>query len=267
MFITISIYYFMNLINKLIYILGGNGLIGRETVKILSSSGAKIIIIDKNINKNLDKDKLNSQKSSIIQTKFDLEKLNLLEKNLNKIILKYRTPDIFINCAYPKSLDWKKNNFENIDLKSFKKNIEIQLISSAWTNYLIAKKMKSFKKKGKIIQIGSIYGKISQDPELYKGTSIKENFTYPLIKGGMSKFMQQMAVYYAKYNISINSISPGGIKSNQDKNFVKKYSAKTPISRMAEPQEVASFIRFLCLEQSSYIIGQDLVIDGGFSKI
>ena len=76
-----------------------------------------------------------------------------------------------------------------------------------------------------------------------------------------------MAVYYAKYNTSITSISPGGIKSNQDKNFVKKYSAKTPISRMAEPQEVASFIRFLCLEQSSYIIGQDLVIDGGFSKI
>ena len=103
MFITISIYYFMNLINKLIYILGGNGLIGRETVKILSSSGAKIIIIDKNINKNLDKDKLNSQKSSIIQTKFDLEKLNLLEKNLNKIILKYRTPDIFIT-AHTQSL-------------------------------------------------------------------------------------------------------------------------------------------------------------------
>ena len=62
--------------------------------------------------------------------------------------------------------------------------------------------------KGKIIHLGSIYGNISQDLSLYKGTSIKENFTYPLIKGGISKFMQQLAVYYAKYE-GLNTFKSG----------------------------------------------------------
>ncbi len=257
----------MSLKNKIIYILGGNGLIGQASVKILLDTDAKIIILDNNINDKFINNFPTIYHKQIIQVKFNLEKLNLLEKNLKKIISKYRIPDVFINCSYPKSIDWKKNNFEQINLESFKKNIEIQLTSNAWTNYLIAKNMKNKKKKGKIIQLGSIYGKVSQDTDLYKGTSIKENFTYPLIKGGISKFMQQMAIYYAKHNIIINTISPGGIKSNQDKYFIKKYSKKTPINRMAKPEEIASFIRYLCLDESSYIVGQDLVIDGGFSKI
>lgn len=257
----------MTLKNKLIYILGGSGLIGNATVETLLNSGANIIILDKFINHKLKNKRLIDKNTSLTKVQFDLEKINLIEKSLKKILSKYNIPDIFINCSYPKTKDWNKNNFENIKLNSFKKNIEIQLIANSWTNYLVAKNMKLKNKKGKIIQIGSIYGSISQDPKFYKGTKIKENFTYPLIKGGITKFMQQLAVYYAEHGILINTISPGGIINNQDQIFIKKYSAKTPASRMAKPEDIASFIKFICLEDSSYLIAQDLVIDGGYSKI
>ena len=127
--------------------------------------------------------------------------------------------------------------------------------------------MKSKKIKGKIIQLGSIYGNVSQDLNLYKDTYLKENITYPLIKGGISKFMQQIAVYYAKYDILINTVSPGGVKSNQDKKFVSKYNYKTPINRMANPSEISELILFLSSDSSSYILGQDILIDGGYTKI
>ncbi len=257
----------MSLNNKLIYILGGYGLIGKATAEALSNTGSKIIILDKLINQKIKKSKLINKNTSLTKVQFDLEKIDLIEKSLKKILSKYKTPDIFINCSYPKTKDWHKNNFDNIKLKSFKKNIEIQLIANSWTNYLIAKNMKIKNKKGKIIQIGSIYGTVSQDPKFYRGTKIKENLTYPLIKGGITKFMQQLAVYYAEHGIIINTISPGGIINNQDNNFIKKYSAKTPARRMAKPDDIASFIKFICLEDSSYVVGQDLVIDGGYSKI
>ena len=249
--------------NKSVYVLGGNGLIGNSIVENFLKLDALVFILDKKIKKKSKKFEIKNK----IELNFDLSNPKNLERNLNKIFLKYNVPDIFINCAYPKTKDWKKNNFESISFNSFKKNIELQLISNSWVNYLVAEKMKLNKIKGKIIHLGSIYGNISQDLSLYKGTSIKENFTYPLIKGGISKFMQQLAVYYAKYDILINTVSPGGILNNQDNKFISKYNNKTPINRMANPSEISELILFLSSEASSYILGQDILIDGGFTKI
>ncbi len=254
----------MKLTNKYVCVLGGSGLIGKSIVKLLIQDGANVLILDKIIK---DKSQKKYNKKNLKYIYFDLEKILKSDDYFNKVFINKKVPDIFINCSYPKTADWKKGDFKNIKFESFKKNIDIQLTANTWINYQAALIMKKKKIKGKIIQIGSIYGKVSQDLELYKRTTIKESFTYPLIKGGMSKFMQQMAVYFAKYNIIINTVSPGGIKNNQDKKFISNYSSRTPLKRMANADEISSLVRFLCTEESSYIVGQDIIIDGGFSKI
>ena len=70
---------------------------------------------------------------------------------------------------------------------------------------------------------------------------------------------------YAKHNISLNSISPGGVFNHQDVNFVKKYSNRVPIGRMAKVEDLFTTVLFLSSEESSYILGQNIILDGGLS--
>ena len=115
-------------------------------------------------------------------------------------------------------MDWKNNSFKKINLKSFKKNIDIHLNSFAWTAKIIADSM-SKRKKGSIILLSSIYGLVGQKPFIYENTKMSESMTYSIIKGGINTLTKQMSAYYGKYNIRVNAICPGGIFNNQEKNL------------------------------------------------
>ena len=130
------------------------------------------------------------------------------------------------------------------------------------------------KKKGNILMLGSIYGSLAQDMNLYKNTELSENFTYPIIKGGLVNFTRQMASYYGKKKIRINLINSGGLNGtskatnkNLSKKFLKRYEEKTPLKRMGKPNEIASCALFLTSEAASYITGEILTVDGGWSCI
>ena len=83
-----------------------------------------------------------------------------------------------------------------------------------------------------------------------------------------------MAAYYGKHNIEINAISPGavlghvkGLKNKQDPKFIKAYIKNTPMKRLSNPQEIANLVNFMVSEECSYVTGQNLIIDGGYSII
>ena len=97
--------------------------------------------------------------------------------------------------------------------------------------------------------------------------------TYSIMKGGILSFTKQMASYYSKKGIRINNVCPGGvidkskIKSKKYKTFIKNYSSRCPAGRLAEPSEIATSIVFLSSDDSSYITGTSLVVDGGWTAI
>ena len=99
----------IRLTNKKVYILGGFGLIGSKVVASTLSIGAKVIILD------VQKKQI---PNNVKYEKFDCSKLNNLEKNFNRIILKFGGPDVFINCSYPRTKDWGKSSFNKITLKT-----------------------------------------------------------------------------------------------------------------------------------------------------
>ena len=135
---------------------------------------------------------------------------------------------------------------------------------------LIANLMVKKNKPGTIIQLGSIYGIVGQDINIYKNTNMAENMTYSIIKGGILSLTRQMASYYGKFNIRINSVCPGGVfnkKYPQNKIFIKNYRNRVPLKRLAENKEIASSIIFLSSEASSYITGTALMVDGGWTCI
>ena len=125
-------------------------------------------------------------------------------------------------------------------------------------------------KNGSIIQIGSIQGILGNDGRIYKGSKlfgkkISSPAVYSASKAAVIGFSRYLATYLAKHNIRVNSISPGGVENQHNKTFLKNYSYKVPLSRMANKQEIASAILFLSSKESSYITGQNIVVDGGYS--
>ena len=254
-----------NFKNKLIYIFGGSGLIGNEVSSTLSNLGAKII--------NLDIKKNKTKKKNIVFYNFDCKKYDENFK-IKLLIKKFGCPDILINCSYARTDDWTKNNFADCKLSSFKKNIDYQLNFICWSSHIIANEMKKRKINGKIILLNSIYGIRGQDLNIYKGSTMRENMTYSIAKGGITNFVRQMCSYYAKYNLHINSVISGGLKGhtagsskNQNKKFLKNYSVKCPMKRLGKVEEVSNLIVYLSSNASNYINGSNIVIDGGMTSI
>ena len=244
--------------NKKIIILGGNGLIGSAISSLFHANGGKVIIIDKK------KSKLQKKINQVICDISDIQKIEDTLKKLQNIKF---NPDIFINCSYPKSNQWKKTNYKQVKYKYLNDNVEIHLNSYVWIAKVIAEIMKKNKISGSIVQLSSIYGILGQDNFLYKNTEINESLVYPVIKGAIINSVRSMAAYYGPSNIRINSISPGGVYDGHSKEFLKKYKLKTPMNRMCKPDEVAYAALFLGSDASSYVTGTNLVVDGGFSII
>ena len=251
--------------NKKIFIIGGNGTIGKEIVKVFLDKEYIVTVLDIKKKKN---------KKNIFFEYFDTCDFNNFEKFFIKLIQKYGCPQVLINCSYPKTHDWNTYDIENLKIDYLRKNVDLHANSYAWSTLRFAKEMKKKNIKGSIILINSIYGLVAQNEELYKGTNIKINPVYSLIKGGLLTFVKSISSYFGKYNIRINSIVAGGIaghvvglQNKQSKNFKNNYIKKTLLKRMGDAKDIANASFFLASNKSSYITGSNLVVDGGFTSI
>ena len=146
--------------NKLAYVIGGDGLIGKEIVKAFLENEAEVVILD--LKKNI------STKSSRLHNEiFDCADLNNIENNLHKYLNKYGPPDILINCSYPRTSNYGKSSFDSVDLPTLRENVDIHMNSFSWIAKVIGDEMVKSKIKGSIIQFGSIYGLLGQDLSVY----------------------------------------------------------------------------------------------------
>lgn len=253
----------LNFKNKLAFVLGGSGLIGNMVINKLEKLGCKTLNLD--IKKPI--------KLRYDYLKFNCTKIKEI-RNYSQITNKYGVPDIFINCAYPKTKDWDKNNFEKVKFISLKENIEKQLITSSFLIKEVAEKNRKKKKKCSIILLNSIYGLVGQDKSIYKGTNVYENISYSITKGALSNLTKQMCSHYSKYGIRVNNVCPGGVldlkskkKSKIYNKLLKNYSRRCPMGRMATPEEIADPIIFLASDNANYISGISLIVDGGWTSI
>lgn len=119
-------------------------------------------------------------------------------------------------------------------------------------------------KNGKIINIGSIYGVVPPDKKIYGDSGRNSSEIYGATKAGVIQMTKYWAGYLGEYNIKVNSISPGGIFANQKQFFLDNYTKKVPFKRMAEVDDFFGIICFLSSDDSNYITGQNIAVDGGF---
>lgn len=247
--------------NRVTFVVGGSGLIGREILLAHLCKGSKVI--------NLDIKKSNIKHKNLISKIIDLSDYKSSSQKILELIDQYGIPDIYINCSYPKTKDWVKNNFSALTAESYKMNLDIHLNSYVLISRLLAEKMKK-KKQGSIVLLGSIYGLVGQDLSIYKNTNMRENITYSVIKGGIVNYTRQMASYYGPKNIRVNCLCPGGVLdkiNSKNKNFIKNYKTKVPLGRLAKTREIAACCLFLSSNASTYVTGTTMLVDGGWTSI
>lgn len=245
----------MILKDKVIVVTGGSGLIGSCIINDLKKKGAIAINAEISIDTDLSQGNVHCDITSE-------ESVNDL---INIVLKRYSKIDGLVNNAYPRTKDWG-TKFEEIPLSSWKKNVDMQLNSV----FLLCQKVLNQMVKqryGSIVNIGSIYGVVGNDFTIYEGYGGTSPAAYCAIKGGIINLSRYLASYFGKYGIRINCVSPGGIKDNQHPSFIERYEYKSPLKRMGKPEEIAPAISFLLSDESSFITGHNLMVDGGWTAI
>ena len=117
---------------------------------------------------------------------------------------------------------------------------------------------------GSIVLLGSLYASQSPHHNIYGG-GVEQPIAYTVAKHGILGLTRYLAAKYAKDGVRVNCLSPGGVYNGQDATFVRRFSELCPIGRMATPDEVCGAVAFLVSDESKYMTGQELVVDGGWS--
>ena len=264
----------LNIKKNTTVITGATGMLGKEFALALAQNGSKIAIIDLNRVKTEKLAKLISTKYKIkciglacdVSNDADVANMaNTVEKKLGKI-------DVLINNAATKgkSLDDYFKPLEKYNLDTWKEIMDVNLNGMYIVSKEIGTRMAK-RKKGSIIQTSSIYSShMASDQRIYKGSSylgkeINTPAAYSVSKSGIVGLTLHLASYWAKDNIRVNTISPGGVFSGQNEKFVRSYSSRVPMNRMARKEEIVGAIVYLASDASTYVTGQNLFIDGGLS--
>ena len=239
----------MNLKNKKVLITGATGGIGNSLVEKFVKLEATVVASGTN------EEKLNDLKkkfSNIHIERFKLDNHNKIDEFVDKIDKNLKGLDILINNAGI-TLD---NLAIRLTEENWKKVLDINLTSSfLMCKYAIKKMLKN--KYGKIVNITSVVG--------HTGNLGQANYTAS--KAGIVAMSKSLAIEYAKKNINVNCISPGFIKTAMtdkiDDKFKEIIVSKIPSARLGEPDDIANAVLFLSSDQSNYINGETLHVNGG----
>ena len=252
------------MLNKNRYlVIGGGGLLGSHLVSEILLTGAEVIAVDRDLD--LMKKTLVSLSIQLDSPKLNLNSLDITnEAKTKKFFNEIDRIDGAVNCSYPRGENYGAAFFE-VSQQDFNHNVALHLGSA----FLLMRECASYFNKNKhafsLVNLASIYGSSAPDFSIYKDTDMTMPIEYAAIKSAIIHMNKYVASFVSNSLFRVNSVSPGGLKSDQPKSFIDSYANKTLGHGMILPKDVTGSIIFLLSDASSYINGQDIVVDDGFS--
>ena len=266
--------------NKNVLITGAAGLLGKEHAFAILEVGGKVILTDVTKKKLEDTKKILSSQfnpNSILISKMDVTKKQSIQKVSKDLSKSKIRVDVLINNAAINPKVGKKLNpakkirFENLSPEDWNQELDVGLKGAFLCSQIFGTKMAADSKGGIILNISSDLSVISPDQRIYQLKGISEEnqpvkpVTYSVVKNGLIGLTKYVATYWASKGVRCNALSPGGVLTDQDNEFIKKLNRLIPLGRMASKDEYRSTVQYLCSEASSYVNGQNIIVDGGRS--
>ncbi|MCB9655325.1 MAG: SDR family oxidoreductase [Deltaproteobacteria bacterium] len=267
-----------DLSNKRALVTGALGLLGREHVRALAEHGASIAI--------LDVDEASASASDFadaIQRRFGVAAVGIgadvtnetsLENARRQVEARIGPIDVLVNnAALNAKVEGHKDDasataFENYPLEQWRRALDVNVTGMFLCCRVFGARMAE-NGTGSIINIASTYGMVGPNQSLYRrpdGSQMMfKSPDYPTTKGAVLAFTRYLAAYWGPRGVRVNALSPGGVKNGQEDWFVAQYSERTPLCRMASPNDYRGAVVFLASDQASYMTGANLVVDGGWT--
>ena len=265
-----------DLSDKTIVVSGGSGFLGTQFCVALAESNACVIAADLYPFK---KNETRSETERILKEKIFYEYVDITSKKsidllLDTIKKKFKSVDVLINCA---AIDPKfetddrdalnAQRFTSFRLDTWKESMDVNITGTFLLTQAVCNLFEK-QQRGNIINISSTYGLVGPDQRIYnegEEMNFVKPVTYSICKAALLGFTRYLASYYRGKNIRVNTLTPGGVERNHDPDFVKRYSSKTILGRMASAKELNGAIVFLSSDASSYMTGANLIVDGGWT--
>jgi len=262
-----------NLKGKVAVITGGAGLLGRRYAEALAATGAIPIMADVDgvLAERLARELEEKYRTSARGFAVDITSKKNLEECKDRVIKEFGKVDVLINNA---GISGKVEDatvapgFEDYPLAEWEKAFGVNVTGMFLAAQVFGREVAK-QECGVIVNVCSIYGILSPDQRIYEKPGAERQFikpvSYAVSKSAVLNLTRYLATYWASKNIRVNTLTPGGVFDNQDADFVKKYSERTPMGRMANPEDMVGPMLFLASDASTYMTGANLIVDGGWS--
>jgi NAD(P)-dependent dehydrogenase (short-subunit alcohol dehydrogenase family) len=259
---------------------GAGGLLGRQHTVALVDAGARVVVTDiglTQVHAAIAAVTEIAPAADLVAVAIDVTSQESVRAAAADLARRGISVDILVNNA---AIDPKvtstpgvmhSSRFEAFPIPQWQMEISVGLTGAMLCSQVFGGAMAK-RGRGVILNIASDLGVIAPDQRLYRQSNITRDdeqpvkpVTYSVIKHGLIGLTKYLATYWADQGVRVNAISPGGVYNNQDPAFVEKLTRLIPMGRMARVDEYCAAIQFLCSDASSYMTGQNIVIDGGRS--
>lgn len=260
---------------RTVLVTGGAGLLGRQFTRALGQAGANVVVADLDMRAaDTHAKMLQGEGIQALGVKVDVTDPMSISAMVESTIAEFGRLDVLVNSAAldpkfdPENLDAQSANaFESFPLEAWQKAVNVNLTGMFLACQGAARQMVR-QNSGVIINICSTYGLVGPDQRLYERPDGPQQYKpvyYSVTKAGVLGLTRYLSTYYAGKPIRVNALTPGGIYNQHDDVFLKGYSARTVLGRMANLDEMNGAIVFLASDASSYMTGANLVVDGGWT--
>jgi len=257
-------------------ITGGGGILGLGFCKVLAANGARVVVLD------IDAEAANMSAEAVRDTVMGAEILALecnvadseeVSEVVARVVKRFGSIDILHNNAATKTDDLRDffEPFETYKPSTWRKVMSVNIDGMFLMAQSVGREMLKGGRGGSIIQTASIYGEVAPDQRIYDGSlylgqQISTPAVYAASKAAVIGLTKYLAAYWGKHGIRVNTLTPGGVESGQNDTFNRRYSERVPLGRMAQADEMEAALLFLASDASSYITGQNLIVDGGLTS-
>ena len=264
-----------DLSGRVAIITGGSGLLGTGYCHTLAAAGAHVAAadIDGGAASRLAQEVTKASGAEAIGLATDVADRDSVRAMAAGVLERFGRIDILVNNA---ALDPKfdashssqhASRFEDFPLEAWQQALAVNVTGMFLCAQVVARPMLKAG-RGVIVNVSSTYGLVGPDQRLYQREGQPPQFkpvTYSVAKSAAIGLTRYLATYFAGTGIRVNTLTPGGVIAGHDDEFVRRYSARTVLGRMAERDEMGSALLFLVSDASSYMTGSNLVVDGGWT--